>query len=355
MNYTVRRVEQVATDFRQSTEYTYLGNTTQNSGLPESFLAQLKEVTRGHIGRSADNSRRLGTRTQKARWQELVLGFKSIYQAGYALADPTNIRQKHIHAMCADMERRGLSGSAIQIRVSMFRIFCSWIGKQNMILPAENYVSNPATVVRVCGAQRDKGWDTSTINYTEILQAAQEVDSRLAAIIGLAHHFGLRAREALMFRPMIDDVGAYLSITQGTKGGRPRVVPVETEAQREYLSTVVQPFAKGAASMCWPDRTAEQGYHHFYYLLRRRLGVTRAAYNTTFHGLRHDYVNTKLEKAGYQSPVKGGDHRQQMKDNPETVLVARMTTMAAVGHARTSITTAYSGPARSTQKSQTKS
>lgn len=321
--------------------------------LSTQFLAKLKHLVAGKIARSADGSRRISDSTQNTRWQELVLGFEIIHDAGYTLASPENLKQKHIQAMCQEMETRKLSASVIQRRLSIFRVFCDWIGKPGMIGAPENYVQDPGVVKRIYGADRDKGWEANQVDWAETMVKAAELDGRLRAIIGLGYHFGLRAKEALMFRPKTDDLGAMLYIVRGTKGGRARPVPVESKEQRDFLEQFVHPLAsKATDSMCWPDRNFEQSQRRFYYLIGERMGITRAQYDTSFHGLRHDYVNRKLEERGYTSPVKGGDHQAQVKADSATVDRARMQVMQFVGHARTVITTAYSGPVKKTKASR---
>ena len=52
----------------------------------------------------------------------------------------------------------------------------------------------------------------------------------------LQRAFGLRMREAALLKVHAADKGAYLAVNWGTKGGRDRVIPIETDYQRDVLT-----------------------------------------------------------------------------------------------------------------------
>ena len=60
-------------------------------------------------------------------------------------------------------------------------------------------------------------------------------DARVGLQMALQAIFGLRAREAMQLRPHIADKNTYLALTVGTKGGRDRVVPIDTPEKRALV------------------------------------------------------------------------------------------------------------------------
>jgi hypothetical protein len=51
----------------------------------------------------------------------------------------------------------------------------------------------------------------------------------------LMKEFGRRLNEAILLRPAASDQGESLLVEHSTKGGRTRMVPIRTPAQREAL------------------------------------------------------------------------------------------------------------------------
>ena len=81
--------------------------------------------------------------------------------------------------------------------------------------------------------------DRVLIKDTVIAQIESQAP-RVALVLRLIFAFGLRLQEASLFRPQWDDRGDYIQVIAGTKGGRPRQVPVETAQQRDVLALVHQ-------------------------------------------------------------------------------------------------------------------
>lgn len=149
--------------------------------------------------------------------------------------------------------------------------------------------------------------------------------------------FGLRAREAMQLRPYVADKGTYHEVTDGTKGGRPRVVPISTPKQKELLERAKTFTASKLHSTRDPNRRLSQVKNHFYYVLRH-CGITRKD-GFTHHGLRHGYANQRYKEiSGKDSPVQGG-----RMINEEDDAVARKQVAEELGHSREGITSHYLG------------
>lgn len=109
----------------------------------------------------------------------------------------------------------------------------------------------------------------------------------------------------MMLRPYLVDKGAYLDVSVGTKGGRPRAVPINTPEQKALLDEAKAFAATKDSSTSDPSRSLAQWKNHYYYVLRS-CGITRKN-GLTAHGLRLTYAHNRYkELSGQDSPVRGG-------------------------------------------------
>ena len=117
----------------------------------------------------------------------------------------------------------------------------------------------------------------------------------------LQRAFGLRMREAALLKFHAADKGAYLAVNWGTKGGRDRVIPIETD------------------------------YQHG---ISRKKGITS-------HSLGHERLNEIYHHiTGQLSPVKNQNHQ---KVNASLDQLARQEIAEVAGHCCPSIASAYVG------------
>lgn len=141
----------------------------------------------------------------------------------------------------------------------------------------------------------------------------------------------------MQLRPHIADKDTYLALTVGTKGGRDRVIPIDTPEKRALVDLAKTFAASKLASISDPTKTLAQVKNHYYHILRS-CGITRAE-GITGHGLRHGYANDRYrEISGKASPVRGG-HTQDR----DTDKAARLEVAEELGHSRESVTTHYLG------------
>jgi hypothetical protein len=132
----------------------------------------------------------------------------------------------------------------------------------------------------------------------------------------------------------------FLHVQDGTKGARPRDVPILTDEQRDVIerakSAVLPGQFVGAAG-----RTAQQNRRRFYYVLEC-CGITKAKLGIVSHGLRHERANDEYEQlTGFQSTVRGGaDVPSEVNDG------ARRKVARLLGHNRTRVARCYLGPSQ---------
>jgi integrase len=306
------------------------------------WQASLAEILKAHNRAKVDGSK-ASAATQDKRGKVLYAGFKLLRQEGYKLDSVRQFRGKHMAALVKLWEARKLSPSVLQNNISIFRTFAGWIGKAGMVEAAENYVSTPGAASRSSINREDKSWEAQAVDVAAKLEEVAAKDARAGLQLALQATFGLRAREAMQLRPHIAhkateaDGRGYLALNVGTKGGRDRVVPVDTAEKVRLLEQAKTFAASKLASTSDPNRTLLQWKNHYYHVLKT-CGITRKD-GITSHGLRHAYANNRYAQlTGEASPVRGGGDVDR-----ETDRAARLEVAEELGHSRESVTTHYLG------------
>ena len=307
----------------------------RGNGVAGGWKASLAAVLKAHNNAKADGSV-ASYATREKRADVLYAGFGLLRELGYRLDTVQSLRGKHIAVLAHAWEARGLSASTLQNNLSTFRVFAGWIGKAGMVERAEKYVTSGAASRSTINTQ-DRSWTAAGVDIQEKLAEVAAKDARVGLQVALQAIFGLRAREAMQLRPHVADKGVYLALTVGTKGGRDRVVPIDTPEKREWIDRAKTFAASKLASTSDPTKTLAQVKNHYYHVLRS-CGISRAE-GLTSHGLRHGYANDRYAQlAGQPSPVRGGTSPDQESDQ-----AARLEVAEELGHSRASVTTHYLG------------
>jgi len=172
----------------------------------------------------------------------------------------------------------------------------------------------------------------------------QKQDPYVAIQLELQRAFGLRMKEAALLRPHQADKGAYLSVNWGTKGGRDRTVPIQSDYQREVLVRAKSCLPHGHSSMIPATYNLKQWRNHYYYICHEN-GISRKD-GITSHGLRHERLNEIYQEiTGQASPIKRADDGRVSIDS-ELDEIARQEIAETAGHCRASISAAYVGSAK---------
>jgi hypothetical protein len=144
---------------------------------------------------------------------------------GFKLSDAKSLKGKHLVALGKDWERQAIAGklkpSTIQGKFSMLRVFAHWIGKDGMVEATHKYV-DLALVQRSSVCTHDHSWPAQGVDVAAKLEEISQKDPRVCLQLRLEPESGLRGKEAMIVRPYLADKGAYLDVSVGTKGGRPR-------------------------------------------------------------------------------------------------------------------------------------
>lgn len=162
---------------------------------------------------------------------------------------------------------------------------------------------------------------------------------RQAAIAGLARELGLRSKEASLLnaRAALAEAAerGRVTISEGTKGGRVREVPIATPGALEALRTASK--VQGEMRNLIPEQESwrkwrEGGLRDGREALQA-LGIAR------YHDLRAAYACERYEAlTGHPAPVLGGSIADRAKDRD-----ARLRISAELGHGRIEVVAAYIG------------
>ncbi len=271
--------------------------------------------------------------------------------------DPRSLSDRHVRFLFADMERRAKAGefgpSAIQKAHSYLRTFAGWIDKPWLVLPIGAYINDETLYRRSYVTQHSKAWDNNGVAPAEVIAAVAEFDERVAVQIKLMKEFGLRCKEAVMFRPHQDIVTAaqagkaaasaaeYLQLRRGTKGGRLRYVPAVTPSQLAAIENARRVAPGENDSLSDPRYQLARAIRHQRYVMEL-FGLTKAMLGVTAHGLRHGYAAERYRaETGVAPPVATAEHADAAVDRAARRLVSE-----SLGHSRGQITSVYLGSSR---------
>ncbi len=220
----------------------------------------------------------------------LTLMANQLHEFGYRKMTVRSLKPKHVEALVKHWFSQELSSGTIKNRMAVIRWWSQKVGKQNVVarsnehygIPDRRFVTNESKAKTVTQSQLDKVRDEFVRLSLELQQA-----------------FGLRREEAMKFQPSFADRGDHLALKASwTKGGRERVIPIRTEAQRDVLNRARR--LAGLGSLI----PSERNYVH---QLRIYEGNTLRAGLSHMHGLRHAYAQNRYEElTGWKAPAAGG-------------------------------------------------
>lgn len=306
------------------------------------WKGRLKELTEEFSYRSYNGAhkQRVSHETKDKRRHVLFLSFTELREGGYKIHDPLNIKPKHIQYLVEKWVGQGLSASTITNRISILNLFTIFIGKPGVVKAPADYVDDKIVVQRTFVNKEDKSWSAKDIDAKSIAAKAAAIDEYTGLQVELMLMFGLRVKEALCLKPFKSDYGQHLLVMDGTKGGRTRIVSLDTPEKRALVDRCKTMCQKIEKNMCNPERSLVQEKNRLYYVMKK-CEITKEQLGITPHGLRHQYLNDKYEEiAGHPSPERGG-----VIEDKEKYQHARLVTMLEAGHGRTKIGASYFGSA----------
>lgn len=306
--------------------------------------------------RAARSGKKVGQDSQYFRRKRLVNSLRELHGLGLEIEDAKHIQHRHVRALVAYWLAMEYSASTIRDRLSAIRTYLSWVGKQGMIGPATDYVSevDRHRVEVKTVAEASKSWSDYGVDLAAKIARVTACNPLVAGVLLLCETFGLRRREACTLRPhdALSELraGAVL-VTHGTKGGRNRTVPqFSRERQESVLELVCLLVDRPGASLIPQGKNLAQ----FLGTVRNvcnRCGLTRDEHCNP-HALRHNFANALYEHlSGYLSPLKGEGLYASVDEASSAhrdaqIEAARRAVSQSLGHNRTRITGAYLGGVR---------
>lgn len=316
-----------------------MSKLTKSSQLSNRWRASLCVVLKNHNGTKGEEGCKTvaSFATQDKRADVLFKSFTELAEMGFKLDSVEQFKGRHMQALVGAWEGRGLSSSTIQNNISIMRTFTHWIGKDGMVLSSASYVAVKGAASRSSVATQDKSWQSNGVAVVDKIAQVALIDARVALQLELQHVFGLRARESWQLRPHLADQGVYLAVNLGTKGGRDRVVPIDTPEKRALIDRA-KTFTKRKGDSISDERLSLAQVKNHFYAVCRTAGITRVN-GITAHGLRHGYANERYkQQTGHESPVRDGERVCREED-----ALARFVIAEELGHSREDVTTYYLG------------
>lgn len=259
------------------------------------------------------------------------------------------ISPKQVQAVFAEMEKQGMSASRLANTNTTIRRLGVWLGKPNMCPTLPNLMDEPWKARRRQAAHAPKDWEANGAEVLDVIEQVSCICETTALHLRLAHQFGVRVQEFLMFKPLEAERygGTMIHLREGTKGGRARMVPIETQEQRDLMVEVKRAAAGNKKGLLIYEEgaTLRQAIMHFYYVLEVA-GINRKTHGITAHGLRHGYACRMYKLlTGHEPPVLGGPVLP-----PEVDRKARLDIAERLGHSRVDVTSAYLGSHKALKK-----
>jgi len=283
------------------------------------------------------SNKALSIKTQERRATALCKAFTELRENGYALQTPWSLKHKHINFLVTHWVACKQSGGTIENKLTYLRALANWMAKPNLVGTLADYVDRREHgLVRSYIATEDKSWEAHHIDAAAKIEEIARTCPYTAVQLKLQAAFGLRVEESFMLRPAEAARNPQtLAVTRGTKGGRPREVPIE--ARLDILEEAAHLSNGFTGSTVPADRTLKQWRDWYYYVLDKH-GVTRKGLGVTSHGLRHGFLQTLYERvAGVPAPVKRAGEKPDRGDHLE----AMRRVVEAAGHSRVTKANAY--------------
>lgn len=295
---------------------------------------------RFRIPAATGRSREASKETQENYQERINCLIFTLREMNMPVQNIDQISKKQIRLFFKHLESQGRSASWMANVNTAIRRFGIWIGKPELCPPVGELVENVWSTTRRVAAQADKSWGRDGEEFEFMLTRVAEVCPMTSLHLRLASLFGHRVTEILMFRPAEAIQGEFLHLTEGTKGGRTRMVPIETDEQRRWLEVALIEAAKNKQGRLQFEEgiTLVQARVHLYSVLKA-CGLTREDAGLTAHGLRHGYACAIYkELTGEKAPIQGG-----APIDPELDKRARLEIARRLGHGRVSVASAYLG------------
>jgi len=322
-------------------------------GTPD-YIRVLGAILKKHNHEHAAKHKGVSFKTMVDRQRFLAAFFRELRRhTRFTNLDPRQLGGRHVEHMVKRWVERGLATATIHNYLSFLRTYAGWIGRAGMVREPEAYVGPESPHAhRVQSASTDSSWTARNVDIVAKIAEISAYDEWVALQLELCAEFGMRGKEARHFRPheavipreaanprdadAFPECETFVRLRHGTKGGRPRDIPLATAAQRALLDRVKAKVSSGMY-VGRPGYTSQQSQARFYYVIRK-FGISKKDLGVVAHGLRHQRVNDAFEEdSGGRSPVRGASGKPPRDEH------ARNRAARLLGHNRLQVTDCYLG------------
>ncbi len=282
---------------------------------------------------------------------------------GYEPTSLKRLKPKHFRALLRLWERKGLKGGTMQNKMAAMRAVCRALKKLDCIPddPAQ-ILDDPSRYRAVTVAREDKSFSANNVDIVEVVDAVCAKDPRVALILVFQATYGLRTKEAIMLRPHEAHQGDHLLVTYGTKGGRPRTIPLydfDADYSDEHKAVVLWNLRENklrlqvielamnlippGSSIIPVEYTLKTYRRYVRYVMEKYGGLTKKRRGVTPHGLRHEYLLLRAATASQAiSPLRRAG--ELAREDVIRERVGRQVAALDAGHHDLRTTAAYYGP-----------
>lgn len=260
---------------------------------------------------------------------------KDLHAKGYKLAHIKGLKPKHIYVLVEHWKDQGKNPATIKNYMAKLRKVAVIIDKPKLVKS-----NNEAYKIekRTYAPTHNKA-----IHQTDFSKC-QDPNIRLS--LEAQALFGLRREESMKLKIHEAYFGNKLTIKASwTKGGIGRTIPIQNEAQRQWLAHALKIIKQGQ-SLIPEIRTYKQHLSHYQTTLKE-MGLSRC------HGLRHAYAQRRYHELtkqfdkkgiGLICPIAGGKSKSELNAYEKAIdYRARKILSLELGHSRIAITKIYLG------------
>jgi integrase len=314
--------------------------------LPTRMKAELKPLVKGNLSKVLSSTRvslkKAAFKTQERRLYSIFRTLEEIRELGYKIESPYSLSGKHLEDVVKRWVEEGQAIGTIQTKLSHLKAFASWMGKFNLVKSLYDYVPKEA----LGGARKyvtttDKSWEAHGVDVMTTIAEIEKDDPHVATQLKLQAAFGLRIEEsfslpiARTIQQMLKKGDGRFMVDKGTKGGRPRNVPVQLQM---HVLTEALKYANSRTGSTTPGNFTIRSWRNHYNWVMRKHGITKDELGITSHGLRHEWLQAYYKTlTGVDAPIKGGADRAEVEAHRE----AMKTAIEAVGHSKPEKTGMY--------------
>jgi integrase len=274
-------------------------------------------------------------KTQGDRRRILHLLARQLREVGFGQVRAQELKGRHRNRLLALWQEQGISADTIDNRMAVLRWWAEKIGKPEIFARSN----------RVYGYRAHPRPRPGQVSKAKVLtdeQREQVVDPYIQMSLRLIQAYGLRRKESLMLCPHEADGGEVLRLLHNwAKNGRPRVIPIVEERQREVLEAAKALVEEEGASLIPPEQTYIEQERRFDGWVQR-IGLGGA------HGLRHAWAQARYGVlSGMACPLLGGPLWDGMsREERRADQAARQGLTRELGHERPAQVATYIGSNR---------